>query len=106
TLSLTTTQRPPVTISSRKWRGISYAFWLMAPGIAWIGLGNRKRSRGRALGWLALAMVFLFFALQPACSKAKQVQQVTGTPAGSYVLTVIATSGSFTQSIEFSLTVQ
>jgi hypothetical protein len=106
TLSLTTTQRPPVTISSTKWRGVSYAFWVMAPGIAWMGLGSKKGGRGRTLGWLAFAMVFLFFAIQPACSKAKQVIQVTGTPAGSYPLTVTATSGSFTQSVGFSLTVQ
>jgi hypothetical protein len=106
TLSLTTTERPPVTISSIKWRGISYAFWVMAPGIAWMGLGSKKRSRARVLGWLALATVFLFFALQPACSKAKQVVQVTGTPAGSYPLQVTATSGSFTSSYGFSLTVQ
>ncbi len=106
TLSLTTTERPPVTISSTKWRGLSYAFWVMAPGIAWMGLGSKKRGRGRVLGWLALATVFLFFALQPACSRAKQVIQVTGTPAGSYPLQVTATSGSFTTSTGFSLTVQ
>ncbi len=106
TLSLTTTERPPVTISSTKWRGVSYAFWVMAPGIAWMGLGSKKRSRGRALGWLAFATVFLFFALQPACGRAKQVIQVTGTPAGSYPLQVTATSGSYTQSYGFSLTVQ
>jgi uncharacterized repeat protein (TIGR01451 family) len=106
TLSLTTTERPPVTISSTKWRGLSYAFWVMAPGIAWMGLGSKKRSRGRVLGWLAFGTVFLFFALQPACSKAKQVVQVTGTPAGSYPLQVTATSGSFTSSTGFSLTVQ
>jgi uncharacterized repeat protein (TIGR01451 family) len=106
TLSLTTTQRPPVTISSTKWRGTSYAFWVMAPGIAWMGLGSKKRKRGRIVGWFAFAAVFLFFALQPACSRAKEVIQVTGTPAGTYPLTVTATSGSFTQSAVFTLTVQ
>jgi hypothetical protein len=78
----------------------------MVPGMALMGLGSSKRRRGRLLGWFALMMVFLFFALQPACSKAKQVEQVTGTPAGSYPLTVTATSGSFTLSAGFSLTVQ
>jgi hypothetical protein len=106
TLSLTTTQRPPVTISSTGWRGLSYAFWVISPGIAWMGLSSKKRNRGRLLGWLAFATVFLFFALQPACSKAKQVIQVTGTPAGTYPLTVTATSGSFTYSSVFTLTVQ
>jgi hypothetical protein len=106
TLSLTTTERPPTTISSTKWRGLSYAFWIVAPGMALMGLGTDKGKRGRILGWLALVMVFAFFALQPACSKAKQVEQVTGTPAGTYPLTVTATSGTFTQSIGFNLTVQ
>jgi hypothetical protein len=106
TLSLTTTERPPTTISSTKWHGLSYAFWIVAPGMALMGLGTDKGKRGRILGWLALVMVIAFFALQPACSKAKQVEQVTGTPAGTYPLTVTATSGTFTQSFGFSLTVQ
>jgi hypothetical protein len=106
TLSLTTTERPPTTISSTKWRGLNYAFWVVAPGMALMGLGADKGKRGRIVGWLALLMVFAFFALQPACSKAKQVEQVTGTPAGTYPLTVTATSGTFTQSIGFNLTVQ
>jgi hypothetical protein len=42
----------------------------------------------------------------PACSKARQQPIVSGTPAGTYTLTVTATSGSFTQSAGFSLTVQ
>jgi hypothetical protein len=42
----------------------------------------------------------------PACSKAKQQQVVSGTPAGTYPITVTATSGSFTQSYGITLTVQ
>jgi hypothetical protein len=51
-------------------------------------------------------MLFALVMLQPACSKTKQQQTVTGTPAGSYTLSVTATSGSFTQTAGFSLTVQ
>jgi uncharacterized repeat protein (TIGR01451 family) len=106
TLSLTTTERPPVVISSTGERGIPYAFWVIAPGMALIGAGAGKKRRSRILGGFALFIVFAFFALQPACSKTKQQQQVTGTPAGTYSLNVTATSGSFTKSQGFSLTVQ
>jgi hypothetical protein len=116
TLNLTTTARPITTISSIKSHGPVYAFWLMAPGMALIGfgknklgknkLGKNKSRRSRVLSWLALTILFAFFALQPACSSKKQIPIVTGTPAGTYPLTVTATSGTFTQSIGFNLTVQ
>ena len=106
TLNLTTTPRPVTTISSIKWRGPFYALWLMAPGMALLGLGGSKRRRKRLLGLFAVLTLLATVALQPACSGAKQQQTVTGTPAGSYPLTVTATSGSFTQSAGFSLTVQ
>ncbi len=106
TLTLTTTERPVVTISSTGRRGPIYAFWLMIPGMALLGIGSNKRSRGRVAAGLGLAVLFAFFALQPACSKSKQEATATGTPAGSYNLTVTGTSGSFSQSAGFSLTVQ
>jgi uncharacterized repeat protein (TIGR01451 family) len=106
TLSLTTTARPVVTISSAGWHGPFYALWLMVPGVAWCGLGSAKRRRGRVLGFFLLWTLFALIVLLPACSTTKQQQTVTGTPAGSYEPTVTATSGSFTQTAAFSLTVQ
>ena len=44
--------------------------------------------------------------LQPACSSGKTPTTVSGTPAGNYSMTLTATSGSFTQSASFNLTVQ
>ncbi|HVR24470.1 MAG TPA: SBBP repeat-containing protein [Candidatus Polarisedimenticolia bacterium] len=106
TLSLTTTARPVVTISSVGWHGPFYALWLMVPGVAVFGLGSAKRRRARVLGFFLLWTLFALLILQPACSKSKQQQTVTGTPAGSYPLSVTATSGSFSQSQGFNLTVQ
>jgi hypothetical protein len=78
----------------------------MVPGVALFGLGSSKRRRSRLLGLFVLWTLFALVILQPACSKTKQQIPVTGTPAGSYPLQVTATSGSFTQSAGFSLTVQ
>ncbi len=105
-LSVTTTERPPTTITSRKWRGPLYALWLMGPGMALLGLGASKRRRNRLLCFLALSTLFVLVVLQPACSHQKQQPVVSGTPAGTYPLTVTANSGSFTQSVGFTLTVQ
>jgi hypothetical protein len=57
------------------------------------------------LGLLALSVVFTLVALQPACSSNKQQPQVSGTPSGTYTMTVTATSGTFSQSKTFQLTV-
>ncbi len=106
TLNLTTTARPPSVISSLEWGGRFYALWLMVPGMAVVGLGGKKRRRNRLLGLLVVLALFSFIVPLPACSKAKQQPVVTGTPAGTYSLTVTATSGSYTQTAGFSLTVQ
>jgi hypothetical protein len=106
TLNLTTTARPPTVISSLGRGGRWYALWLFAPGIAFVGLGSRKGRRNRLLGMLLLLTLGALIVPLPACSKARQQPIVSGTPAGTYTLTVTATSGSFTQSAGFSLTVQ
>jgi hypothetical protein len=107
TLNVTTTARPVngAGIVSRK--GSFYAFWLMIPGMALIGVGaGGKRRRRWLVGGLSLSVLFLLVLLQPACSSGKTPTQVSGTPAGNYTMTLTATSGSFTQSATFNLTVQ
>jgi len=106
TLSLTTTERPPNTISSLEPHGLRYALWLMFPGAAVISLGGKKRRRNRLLGLLMLLTLFAFIVPLPGCSRAKQIPTTSGTPAGTYTLQVTATSGTFTRSQGFSLTVQ
>jgi uncharacterized repeat protein (TIGR01451 family) len=112
-LSLTTTAQPVTTLSSTGWLRPLYAFWLMVPGMALLGVGTGSKGRGwgggkktsRLLGLLALSVLFAMVLLQPSCSSGRTQPTVSGTPSGTYSLTITATSGTFTQSVPFSLTV-
>jgi len=102
-LNLTTSPQPPTTARSRGWRGPMYALWLMIPGMAVFGLGSKRRRRW--LGLLVLPMLFALVLWLPSCSGGKTLPPVSGTPSGTYSMTVTATSGSFSQSQPFQLTV-
>ena len=112
-LSLTTTAQPVTTLSSTGWLRPLYAFWLMVPGMALLGVGTGSKGRGwgggkktsRLLGLLALSVLFAMVLLQPSCSSGRTQPTVSGTPSGTYSLTITATSGTFTESVPFSLTV-
>jgi uncharacterized repeat protein (TIGR01451 family) len=108
-LFLTTTAQPVTTITSAPWVRSLYAFWLMVPGMALLGAGAGGKGRGkkksRLLGLLGLSVLFALVLLQPSCSSGKTQPPVSGTPSGTYSLTVTATSGSVTVSVPFSLTV-
>jgi uncharacterized repeat protein (TIGR01451 family) len=110
-LNLTTTPQPVTTVGSRAWQRPLYALWLMVPGMAVLGLGAGGKRRGwgksgRLLGLLALSVLFALVLLQPSCSSGNKTPPlVSGTPSGTYPFTVTATSGSFTRSASFSLTV-
>jgi hypothetical protein len=104
-LRLTTTAQP-VSTTSAGWHRSLYALWLMVPGMTL--LGWRVGGKGRKVRLLGLLMLSLFFALmllQPACSSTKTPVPVSGTPSGVYPLTVTATSGSFSYTVPFQLTV-
>jgi uncharacterized repeat protein (TIGR01451 family) len=108
-LNLTTTAQPVTTVASAGWLRPLYALWLMVPGIALFGVGSGGKGGGkkkrRVLGMLALSVLFALILLQPSCTSGKTQPTVSGTPSGSYALTITATSGTFTQSVPFSLTV-
>ena len=55
------------------------------------------------LFFLALMTLVLF---QPACGGHSSTTTTTGTPAGTYTITVSATSGSFSQTTPITLVVQ
>jgi len=80
--------------------------------MALLGLGSggkgswrKGKKTSRLLGLLALSVLFATVLLQPSCSTGKTQPTVSGTPSGTYALTITATSGSFTESVPFSLTV-
>jgi hypothetical protein len=104
-LNLTTTAQP-VNTAYRGRHGPLYALWLLVPAMAFLGLGSgRKRRRTRLFGFFALMLLFAMTVLLPACGGSKTQPTVSGTPSGTYPLTVTATSGSFTKTASFSLTV-
>jgi hypothetical protein len=57
------------------------------------------------LGLLTLSVLFALVMLQPSCSGNSTPTPVSGTPSGTYNLTVTATSGSYSQAVAFQLTV-
>jgi hypothetical protein len=108
TLNLTTTAQPVSTVGSSGWHRSLYALWLMVPGMALLGLsaGGKRRGNGsRLLGLLMLSVFFGLVLLQSSCSSTKTPVPVSGTPSGIYPLTVTVTSGSFSRSVPFQLTV-
>ncbi len=105
-LFVTTTPQPITTVASGAGRSPLYALWLMVPGMTLLGIGAGKRRRSRRLGLLTLSMFFALVLLQPSCSSSnKTPPPVSGTPTGTYSMTVTATSGSYTKSWGFQLTV-
>jgi uncharacterized repeat protein (TIGR01451 family) len=109
TLNLTTTPQPVAAVTPGAWRSPLYALGLVVPGMALLGLGaGGKRRRGkmsRVLGLLMLSVFFTLILLQPSCSSGKTQPTVSGTPTGTYQLTVTATSGTLSKSVPFGLTV-
>jgi uncharacterized repeat protein (TIGR01451 family) len=104
-LNLTTTAQPVNTASTR-WRGPLLALWLTVPGMAFLSLGaNRKRRRNWLLSLFTLTAFFALTLLLPACSSNKTQPTVSGTPSGTYPMTVTATSGTYTKTAPFSVTV-
>ncbi|HET7840452.1 MAG TPA: SBBP repeat-containing protein [Terriglobia bacterium] len=102
-LDITTTAR--VTTPARLFHGGGpvYAFWLPIGGLALVGGLSRRR---RLLLAALLAMVIATIAFFPGCSNSSNTSLTTGTPAGTYTVTVNATSGNATRSTAVQLEVQ
>jgi uncharacterized repeat protein (TIGR01451 family) len=105
TLNITTTARPVTVVHSRTSRGAIYALWLGIPGITLLGFGVGNDRRRKMAGAAVLCVLFGLLALQPACGGTKTPAVVSGTPAGTYTITVTATSGTLSHNTTLTLTV-
>ncbi len=105
TLDITTTPRTTTPASLFGSSRIFYGFWLPVSGLAFVGAGVTRKRR-----WLTAAFVLCtlaFMILQAGCSSySSKTQTTTGTPAGSYTVTLNATSGSAVRSTSVTLVVQ
>lgn len=105
TLQITTTARVTTPASLFRRGSFLYAFWFPVSGLALVGSGlSRKRRR-----WLIAllgAAVLGGVALQAGCSKSSSTSTTSGTPAGTYTITLNATSGSATRTTALQLIVQ
>jgi uncharacterized repeat protein (TIGR01451 family) len=106
-LNLQTTPQPVTTVGASAWQRPFYALWVVFPGMAFVGMGfGNKKRRSRVLGIFALALLGAIIFLQPSCSSSKATPPtVSGTPSGTYQISVTATSGSFSRTTSFQLTV-
>jgi uncharacterized repeat protein (TIGR01451 family) len=107
-LEITTQARVTTTTGLRRNGGPLYALWFPVSGLALVGVGFRgKLSRRRRV--LTAAILAGFFALvlfQAGCGSTSSITTTTGTPAGTYTVTVNAKSGSITRTVPIQLIVQ
>ena len=96
-LVLNTTTRVTTTTQLR---GIGhapfYALFLPVSGLAMLGisLGGKTSRKRRCLMMLLLGGIFALVLLQPACGSSNHTSITSGTPAGTYPVTISATSGT------------
>ena len=105
-LVINTTARVTTTTELRDLHLPIYAVWLPVSGLALLGIGIGGSRKRKLLAGLMLAGFFSLILFQPACGSKKSVTTTSGTPAGTYVVTVAATSGSATRTAVVTLIVQ
>jgi uncharacterized repeat protein (TIGR01451 family) len=106
TLTISTTARPITTPTSALWIRRFYAICFALPGLALLGMRTPAGRRHRRIAAiLMLCFVFALLVLLPSCSHTTTQPPVSGTPAGTYSLTVTATAGSDTKNYTIILVV-
>ncbi|HEV2348783.1 MAG TPA: choice-of-anchor D domain-containing protein [Terriglobia bacterium] len=74
---------------------MAFLLGVLSLSAAWFTLGRRSRR-----AWILLPVLLGMIALWGGCE-----QKSTGTPAGTYTITVTSTSGSLTHAVNLQLTV-
>jgi Beta-propeller repeat len=107
TLTIDTTARTTTTAGLGH-TGLPFAMWLPIGGLAIFGagLGGTLSRKRRVVGGLLVLLVLTLIAMQPACSHSSSTTLSSGTPAGTYDVTVSATSGTYNQTQQIQLVVQ
>jgi hypothetical protein len=106
TLTISTTARPVTTSTLGSGSSLWYALLLPVSGFAFLGAGA-SRQRKKLMG-LLLGVVLTGGLFQVACGGGSSAQPPTntGTPAGTYTVTVTGTSGSASHASTVTLVVQ
>jgi hypothetical protein len=106
-LVINTTARVTTPASLWKTGGPMYAIWFPLSGLALLGVGLGGKITRKKHGLLALLLAGFIglIVFQAGCSSSRSTNITTGTPAGTYPLTITSTSGSASRTFPISLTV-
>ena len=107
TLNVTTTAQSITTASAKFGLGRFYAVFLGVPGLALVGfgMGGDRRRRWRVAGLFLLLVVIAQLLPLPGCATQQTQPPPTGTPPGTYSITVTASGGTDSKSVPIQLTV-
>jgi len=110
TMTITTTPRSTAALAPvHRNSAPLYTLWMPLPAIALMGFGIRRRSRKRAAALMLLLMLGMMLLLV-SCGGGSMVSTPvtqTGTPAGSYTVTITGTASTGLQNtVNASFTVQ
>jgi hypothetical protein len=108
TLVVNTIARTTTTVQNLRMRNIFYAMFLPLSGLVLVGacFGGTDSRKRRLMIALFVCGLFGTVFVQVGCGSSGSTTTVSGTPAGSYNITVTATTGSASRSTVITLNVQ